>query len=491
MGSRTIPVPPFSIIVLGATGDLAKRKLYTALWQRIIAGQAPDSCRLIGASRTAQDADAYRAMLRACLPPADSADATARQDRWLATAEYFTVGNDAAADANNWRALQRLLQNAPAPHIFYFAVAPQVVGSLCQHLQNFNLLSEDSRIVLEKPIGWDLASARDLNVTAQATLPERCIYRIDHYLGKETVQNLMALRFANALLEPLWNARMIDHIQITVAEEIGVEARGGYYERVGAVRDMLQNHLLQLLCLTAMEPPQNYDADSIRDEKLKVLHSLQPVRDAEESVVLGQYQSGNGCASYRADIANGGVDTETASGSAHAETFVAVRCAINNWRWAGTPFYLRTGKRLSARRSEIVVQFKSPPHSIFPSSPQLAGNQLVIGLQPQEGITLHINIKEPGVGGFRMCDAPLDMSFADSLAQPLPDAYERLLMDVVRGDQTLFMRNDEVEAAWQWVEPILQYAAQTTPLPYACGSSGPEEALRLMHADGRRWRAIQ
>ncbi|MEO1918611.1 MAG: glucose-6-phosphate dehydrogenase, partial [Paracoccaceae bacterium] len=342
----------------------------------------------------------------------------------------------------------------------------------------------ESRIVVEKPFGHDLASAKELNKQLGTCFKESQIYRIDHYLGKETVQNLMALRFANALLEPVWNSQHVDHVQISVSESIGVEGRGEYYDTSGAMRDMVQNHLMQLLCLTAMEPPAKFNADDVRDEKLKVIRSLDPVKP--DDIVRGQYRASTHDGSYKDHAIN--PDSTT-------ECFVALKVHISNWRWAGVPFYLRTGKKLRARMSEISVIFKDPPHSIFPQSERRhEGNSLVIRLQPDEGITMHMIIKEPGQGGFRLTEVPLDMSFAEALGdngEHLADAYERLMMDVIRGDQTLFMRGDEVEAAWRWTDPIIANWSGEKPERYDQGSSGPDGSLALMHRDSRRWHAIE
>src|SRR5690606_21148793 len=306
---------------------------------------------------------------------------------------------------------------------------------------------------------------------------ESQIYRIDHYLGKETVQNLMAVRFANILFEPLWNARHVDHVQVTVAETVGVGGRGQYYDKSGAMRDMVQNHLMQLLCLIAMEPPYRFDPDAVRDEKLKVIHALEPVR--AEDIVRGQYRgAGKGTkGSYTDDAENR--DSRT-------ESYVALKVNIANWRWKGTPFYLRTGKKLRARASEIAIVFKEVPHSIFGDEETWRENVLSIRLQPNEGMTLSVMIKEPGPGGMRLTEVPLDMSFAEALGEDgsdIPDAYERLIMDVIRGNQTLFMRGDEVEAAWAWTDPIIAgwEARGDRPKGYDPGSSGPEDALMLLH----------
>ena len=489
MTSRVIPVAPFALAVFGATGDLAMRKLFPALWRRVQAGQAPAESKIIGIARAEIDRDEFRRSVADNLKKASAIDdeSDPRLRDFLAGVDYVAID---AESADGWDSLAAALDGAPRPTLFYLAVAPALAAPICRRLRENGFFADgDARLVLEKPFGRDLESARELNRTVRAACAESQIYRIDHYLGKETVQNLMALRFANALFEPLWNARAIDHVQITVAESIGVKGRGGYYDRAGAARDMLQNHLLQLLCLAAMEPPARYTAAAVRDEKQKALSSLRPFAAADK-VVIGQYAGGHGCDSYLQDLQDAGVE------KSKTETFVAVKCEIDNWRWAGTPFYLRTGKRLAARMSEIAVCFREPPHSIFDGLPGLAAaaaspqNTLVMRLQPREGVTMRLNIKDPGPGGFRLTDAALDMSFADSFGGALPDAYERLLMDVVRGDQTLFMRDDELEAAWDWIDPIVSHIERTKPLPYLCGSSGPDDALRLTHADGRKWREI-
>jgi glucose-6-phosphate 1-dehydrogenase len=326
-----------------------------------------------------------------------------------------------------------------------------------------------------------------LNDTLGSVFREDQIFRIDHYLGKETVQNLMALRFANALYEPLWNSAHIDHVQITVAEAVGLEGRAGYYDKAGALRDMVQNHILQLLCLVAMEPPSSIEADAVHDEKVKVLRSLKPITNlnVEDMTVRGQYRAG---ASAGGPVRGYLEDLE--SENSNTETFVALKAEIANWRWAGVPFYLRTGKRLATRVSEIVVTFKPIPHSIFgESAGKVMANQLVIRLQPDEGVKQWLMIKDPGPGGMRLRHVPLDMSFAQSFSERNPDAYERLIMDVVRGNQTLFMRRDEVEAAWRWVDPILQgWELNSQPVQgYTAGTWGPSSSIALIERDGRTW----
>ncbi|WP_227285529.1 MULTISPECIES: glucose-6-phosphate dehydrogenase [Paracoccaceae] len=482
MVSRVIPVDPFDLVIFGGTGDLARRKILPGLYRRFWAGQVPDGFRIIGAARTEQDSDAWRDFVREAITEfvTEAKREPETIDAFLAQLHYIPV--DARGDSG-WPELAGMMRG-DVVQAFYFSVGPGLFGDLAERLQRFNISCEDCRIVVEKPFGRDLSSARALNATLAEHFDEQQIYRIDHYLGKETVQNLMAVRFANVLFEPLWNAQYIDHVQITVAEEVGVGGRGGYYDKSGAMRDMVQNHLMQLLCLTAMEPPSRFGPDAVRDEKLKVIRALDPLGQAD--IVRGQYTAAGGEPSYLEDVENP---------ESRTESFIALKVHVANWRWNGTPFYLRTGKRMKARNSEIVVTFKEPPHSIFDADAGGRANVLSIRLQPDEGMDLRVTIKEPGPGGMRLVDVPLDMSFADALgpeAADVPDAYERLIMDVIRGNQTLFMRGDEVEAAWAWTDPII--AAWTErgdrPLPYAPGSAGPEDALILMHKDGRRWREI-
>ncbi|NNF92242.1 MAG: glucose-6-phosphate dehydrogenase, partial [Boseongicola sp.] len=369
-------------------------------------------------------------------------------------------------------------------HAFYFSVAPSLFGPLAEKLHEYKCAGPNCRIVVEKPFGRDLESARKLNQTLRDHFDESQIYRIDHYLGKETVQNLMAVRFGNVLFEPLWNAQYVDHVQITVAETVGVNGRAEYYDKSGAMRDMVQNHLMQLLCLIAMEPPSRFDPDAVRDEKLKVIRALDPVD--KDDIVRGQYVSDKKGQSYLDQV----------EGDSITETFIAMKLHISNWRWAGVPFYVRTGKCMKARQSEIAVVFKDAPHSIFGQELGRHRNILTIRLQPNEGINLGVTIKEPGPGGMRLVDVPLDMTFKDALgpdAEEAPDAYERLVMDVIRGNQTLFMRGDEVEAAWAWTDPIIEGWTERgdKPKPYDIGSTGPEDAAVLMHREGRKWREIK
>lgn len=483
MVSRVIPVDPFDLVIFGGTGDLARRKILPGLFRRFASGQMPDGARIIGAARSDLDADGFRAMIKEALEefvPKKARTPKSVTD-FLKRIEYVSID---ATGTGGWKELQALMRK-DVVRAFYFSVGPALFGALAERLHKHKLHSGQCRIVVEKPFGHDLESAKALNATLAQYFDEKQIYRIDHYLGKETVQNLMAVRFGNILFEPLWNAQYIDHVQITVAETVSVGGRGGYYDKSGAMRDMIQNHLMQLVCLTAMEPPSKFDPDAVRDEKLKVIRALQSV--APTDMVRGQYGADKDEPSYIEHAEN--PDSTT-------ESFIAMKLHIANWRWNGTPFYLRTGKRMKSRLSEIVVRFKEPPHSIFDEDAGTNANELTIRLQPNEGMDLRVTIKEPGPGGMRLIEVPLDMTFADALGQndeDVPDAYERLIMDVIRGNQTLFMRGDEVEAAWAWTDPIIE--GWTTrgdrPKLYEPGSSGPEDALMLLHKDGRRWRDLK
>ncbi|PTE21445.1 glucose-6-phosphate dehydrogenase [Cereibacter changlensis] len=483
MVSRVIPVDTFDLVIFGGTGDLARRKILPGLYRRFLGGQMPQDSRIIAAARSDMSDDEFRAQVRAAIEEfvaADKRDA-AVIDEFVARISYVAID---ATGENGWAQLKDTMRDGVI-RAFYFSVAPSLFGAIAERLSDHGIADPQSRIVVEKPFGRDLASAKALNAVLAQHFAEEQIYRIDHYLGKETVQNLMAVRFANILFEPLWKAQYIDHVQITVAETVGVDGRGAYYDTSGAMRDMVQNHLMQLLCLIAMEPPYHFDPNAVRDEKLKVIRALDPV--APEDIVRGQYLKGGDQDGYVAH-----------SGNPHSrtESYIALKVHISNWRWKGTPFYLRTGKRLRARASEIAITFKEPPHSIFDDAEGWRENVLVIRLQPNEGMNLMVMIKEPGPGGMRLTQVPLDMSFAEALGEEgedIPDAYERLIMDVIRGNQTLFMRGDEVEAAWAWADPIIEGWERRGDRPrgYEPGTSGPEDALMLLHRDGRRWREIR
>ena len=487
MTNRVIPVPPFDYVVFGGTGDLSRRKLLPALYHRFRDGQIVGGSRIVAVSRRSISDDEYRAMTREALEKflPEKEREPEIVDRFLGI--LFHVQADASADSG-WEGLAKTLGGGSDKiRAFYLAVGPDLIDEICAGIGRHGLVTAQTRVVIEKPVGKDLASAVRVNEAVGAVFDEKQVFRIDHYLGKETVQNLMVLRFGNVLYEPLWNSALIDHVQITVAETLGAESRGGYYDTAGALRDMLQNHMLQVLCLVAMEPPDSFDANAIRDEKLKILKALKPINadNVDAVTVRGQYGSG---------ATDGGAvrsySDETGIDKTRTETFVALKAEISSWRWAGVPFYLRTGKRLPERMSEIVVAFKHVPHSIFPmEAGAFHANRLVLRLQPDEGVKQWIMIKDPGPGGMRVRHVPLDMSFADAFGVRNPDAYERLLLDVIRGDQTLFMRRDEVEAAWRWVDPIREAWERSglPPKPYVAGSWGPSAAIALIERDGRTW----
>jgi glucose-6-phosphate 1-dehydrogenase len=483
-----VPVPPFDLVVFGASGDLALRKLFPSLLHRFKDGQIPPDSRIIGVARQAQDTATFHAAIREAYQRLAGGSAQDPElDRFLPMVSYVTL--DGTSPDANWDELTQALADGEGKvRVFYLSTPPRVYVDTCQQLARHGLATPGARVVLEKPIGRDFASAAEINDGVGQVFSEDRIYRIDHYLGKETVQNLLVLRFANALFEPIWNRAMIDHVQITVAESIGVGSRGDYYDKSGALRDMVQNHLLQLLCLVAMEPPGSTEANAIRTEKIKVLSALAPItaESADKVSVRGQYKAGL----VQGEVAKGYLDELGEGRTSDTETYVAIKAEVGNWRWAGVPFYLRTGKRMSARKSEIVVQFKAPPHNLFDTASQ--PNRLIIRLQPDEGVEMQIEIKEPGPGGLRVKTVGLDLSYATAFTLHYPDAYERLLMDVVRGNLSLFMRRDEVEAAWTWVDQILSAwdATGQKPQIYQAGNDGPIDADKLMDRDGRAWRVL-
>ncbi|MEV0587192.1 glucose-6-phosphate dehydrogenase [Nonomuraea sp. NPDC050310] len=479
------PAPtPADLIVFGGTGDLSMRKLIPALFHSDLEGRLAPETRIIAMSRGGLDDSDFRGKVDADVAGQVPDDASAWQ-RFLGRLHHVSVdvGSD---DQSGWdRVKDMVAAHEGRDRIFYLASPPMTFGPFCRELHEQGLITAASRVVLEKPLGRDLASSQRINDEVGQYFGENQIFRIDHYLGKETVQNLLVLRFANAFLEPIWNSLWIDHVQITAAETVGTPGRRGYYDHAGALRDMVQNHLLQLLTLVAMEPPARNDREAIRDEKVKVLQALRPIQEASEVArftVRGQYAEAAGMPSYLDEPAS----TPTTEASKRVETFTAIRAEIKNWRWAGVPFYLRTGKRMPYRRSEIVVQFKDVPHSIFPGG---SPNRLVLRLQPEEGIELHIMAKEPGAGEVSLKPVPLKLSFGQTFTTRVPEAYERLLSDVLAGNPTLFMRRDEVEAAWRWIDPILAAWESTPelPEPYPAGSTGPAGAHELLGRSGRAW----
>ena len=488
MSSRIIPVQPFDYVVFGATGDLSKRKLIPALYYRFKAGQFDTNSHIIGVSRSNWDdkkmQEVARQSVEKYVDPAYHDKGII--DRFVTCFSY--VAND-VMDKKGWKEISdKLRDDKDVVRAFYLAVAPKLFAPICQYLKGMSYCRPHDRVVVEKPLGHDLASSIEINDAIASAFHEDQIYRIDHYLGKETVQNLLALRFANAMFEPIWNSAHVDHVQITVAESVGAGTRG-YYDESGALRDMIQNHILQLLCLVAMEPPASDHANALRDEKLKVLRSLKPIsgETLTKNSVRGQYR---GVRSGEVEVASYQDELPEEKKGSHTETFVALKAEIENWRWAGVPFYIRTGKRLATRISEIVIQFRDVPHSIFsPDGGAPQANKLVIRLQPDEGVKLFMMIKDPGPGGMRLREVNLNLSFAETFDERTPEAYERLLLDVIRGNQTLFMRRDELEAAWKWVDPIRQAwdRMEDAPHLYTAGTWGPSSSIGLIERDDRTW----
>ena len=485
--AKLLPVETFDLVIFGGTGDLAMRKLLPALYHRDRDGQVTSESRIIAASRGELSRDEYVASveesLRKNLRAGDFDEA-----HWQSFSQRIHYAQADAFEHGGWGELVEILAgHEERIRVAYLATAPSLFGPIAKGLKSNGLNSANSRIVLEKPLGRDYDSACEINNAVGQCFEENQIYRIDHYLGKETVQNLLALRFANSLFEPVWRCSAIDHVQITVAEDLGVGGRIEFYDRVGALRDMVQNHMLQLVCLFAMEPPSSLHHDAVRDEKIKVLRSLKPISASEvrANTVRGHYSSG----AINKSPVPGYLD-ELDGVKSSTETFVALKLEIENWRWSNVPFYLRTGKRLAGKHSEIVVQFQDVPHSIFPEQRyEVMPNLLRIRLQPDEGVQLSVMAKEPGPGGFNLRPVGLDLSFAETFGISYPDAYERLLMEVLRGNPALFMRRDEVEAAWHWIDGIIEgwTATEQKVDSYVAGSWGPTASSLLLDRDGRGW----
>ena len=478
----------FDLVLFGGTGDLAWRKLMPALFQAFRHGSLPDGARIIGIGRDDHTDDQYRALIQSRFEKVEL-DKRPSDDEFARFAALLHFLRMDLSGAQDYPRLAQLLHARNADTVvMYLATAPALFTTVCEQLAAVELNTPNTRIVLEKPLGHDLASNRAINKTVCGIFNERQVFRIDHYLGKPAVQNLFALRFGNALFEPLWRREHIANIQITIAEELGVEKRGAFYDTTGALRDMVQNHALQLLCAIGMEPPINAHADAIRDEKLKVLRSLKPWTPASlvGDVIRGQYGpgkiDGNAVPAYRAEE---GVDPHS-----HTETFVALRTEISNWRWAGVPFYIRTGKRLGDRDAHIVVNFRPTPHAIYDSDIGKA-NRLVINLQPRDGLELHLLAQGRDNRGKPQALAPvqLDLDFDTRFGAQRVGAYERLLLDVVDGRLNLFVRSDEQEEAWRWVEPIMQAwaADRQGPRLYASGTWGPSASSAMIARDGFCW----
>ncbi|MFO1350492.1 MAG: glucose-6-phosphate dehydrogenase [Gammaproteobacteria bacterium] len=496
------PAPACAMVIFGAAGDLTKRKLIPALYNLAQSNLLSRDFAIIGVARGEMSDEGFREKLRADIHEfATSRNLDGDLWSWFEQRLYYVTGE--FGDPRTYQKLKERLAQVDKEHgtrgnyFYYLAVAPNFFAEVVKQLGAAGLAREDNdqwrRVIIEKPFGRDLESARALNHEIKHVLDERQIYRIDHYLGKETVQNIMVFRFGNGIFEPIWNRRYIDHVQITAAETVGVESRGGYYETSGALRDMVPNHLFQLITLTAMEPPISFAADAVRDEQAKILHAIQPLtpEDVLSKTVRGQYGAGQSrgerAPAYRAE-ANVAADS-------HTETFVAMKLAIDNWRWADVPFYLRTGKRMAQRVTEIAIQFKRAPFVLFRNTPveKLTTNRLVLHIQPGEGISLRFGAKVPGPV-VKLGSVDMDFDYADYFGSSPSTGYERLLYDCMCGDATLFQRADMVEAGWRVVSPIQDVwkALPARAFPnYAAGSWGPKEADDLLERDGRQWRRIE
>ena len=495
MSAQRMP-PPNTLVIFGATGDLTHRKLVPALFDLWCDGKLPVTFTVMGFARREKSDDVFRGEMRADAQEYARNKPDAVSERWDKFAQGLYYHQSEFQNAEGYaRLAQRLCdldteRGTQGNRLYYLATAPEYYALIVEQLGAAKLAQPGGaweRVIVEKPFGSDLASAQELNRQVLAVFREEQIYRIDHYLGKETVQNIFAFRFANTFLEPLWNRNYVDHVQITHGETIGVEDRGGYYETAGALRDMVQSHLLQLVALTAMEPPVSFDANAVHDEKSKLMRAISPVtgKQIDDQIVRGQYDAGSTMVAYR--------DEPRVAKDSHTETFVALKLEIDNWRWAGVPFYLRTGKRLPKRATEIRIQFKPVPHPLF-AQEAVSGiepNVISIRIQPDEGINLRFAAKQPGQA-IKLSNVKMDFYYKTAFGAAPGEAYETLLLDAMRGDSTLFNRKDEVEVAWSLITPILDRWANL-PSPdfpnYAAGTWGPEAANLLLARDGRAWRA--
>ncbi|ARU59113.1 glucose-6-phosphate 1-dehydrogenase [Oleiphilus messinensis] len=477
-------------VMFGALGDLARRKLFPALYQLQHAGLLEDNCLILGVSLEDMDEEKFREEIRSRLDTFVKGEAPNPDsvEKLLAKLSYVAID---LAQAEDYAKLATALQGIQYQDlILYYATPPALYAVISEHLSNIGVVKDNTRVVVEKPIGHDYASSTQINNHLAQFFRESQIYRIDHYLGKETVQNLIALRFANSLFESQWDHNHISHVEINVAESVGIEGRWGYFDKAGQLRDMVQNHLLQLLCLIAMDPPSDLSADSIRDEKVKVLKALKPIPHEHMDLLLvrGRYARGI----IEGKVVPGYLEEEGANELSQTETFVAFKAEIANWRWAGVPFYLRTGKRLPEKLSQIIVHFKPAAHYIFdPDQKRIAHNKLMIRLQPDEGISLQVLTKDQGLDkGMRLRQGPLQLNFSQAFqAGRIPDAYERLLWEVLKGNQYLFVRRDEVECAWKWCDQLIAGWEKLgiQPKKYPAGSWGPASAITLIARDGLSW----
>ena len=479
---------PFDIVVFGGGGDLSLRKLMPALYRAFHEGQLAAKTRIFATCRHREEVDKYYETVALALqqyltPEEFSVEAWDSFKTFLHPILLYIAKLD-----DNWDALKKVLNAEPSKtRIYYLAIPPAIFGTCCQRLSEARLISPTSRLVVEKPLGYDFDSAEAINNEIATYFDEDSIYRIDHYLGKETVENLLAIRFTNLIFEQLWNSQSIDHVQISISETVGLEGRSGFYNEAGAMRDMVQNHLLQLLCLIAMESPNKMNAKSIQAEKIKVLEALRPITgdDVDTNTVRGQYVAG----SYNNELVSGYLE-ELNCHSSETETFVALRAYIDNWRWARVPFYLRTGKRMKARCAEIVIQFKDVAHKVYgDAAGRLSPNRLVIRLQPEELIQLTMMSKNLDNMEMHLQPATLNMNFSDTYTRFRSDAYKRLILNAASGDTSLFISREEIQHAWAWIDPIIEAwkDSKSSPNLYRAGSWGPDESVELLAADGRSW----